>query len=76
VWLAALSMLVNGICADVFEVLWMTALQEYIPGGKLSRVTSYDALGSFVLGPLGLLAAGPSRRRSGWGRPWPPRAFS
>lgn len=59
VWLAALSMLVNGICADVFEVLWMTALQEHIPGDKLSRVTSYDALGSFVLGPLGLLAAGP-----------------
>jgi hypothetical protein len=59
VWLAALSMLVNGISADVFEVLWMTALQEHIPGDKLSRVTSYDALGSFVLGPLGLLAVGP-----------------
>lgn len=59
VWLAALSMLVNGISADVFEVLWMTALQEHIPDDKLSRVTSYDALGSFVLGPLGLLAVGP-----------------
>ncbi|HEY2263677.1 MAG TPA: MFS transporter [Streptosporangiaceae bacterium] len=59
VWLTALSMLVNGICADAFEVLWMTALQEHIPDDKLSRVTSYDALGSFVLGPLGLLAVGP-----------------
>jgi MFS family permease len=59
VWLAAASMLVNGIAVDVFEVLWMTALQEYIPGDKLSRVTSYDALGSFVLGPLGLLLVGP-----------------
>ena len=54
VWLAAASMLVNGVAADVFEVLWMTALAEYIPGDKLSRVTSYDALGSFVLGPLGI----------------------
>jgi hypothetical protein len=40
-------------------VLWQTALQEYIPGDKLSRVTSYDALGSFVLGPIGLLLVGP-----------------
>ena len=67
VWLAALSMLVNGICADVFEVLWMTALQENIPGDKLSRVTSYDALGSFVLGPLGLLAVGPVAAAAGIG---------
>jgi hypothetical protein len=59
VWLAAASMLVNGAAVDVFEVLWQTALQEYIPGDKLSRVTSYDALGSFVLGPIGLLLVGP-----------------
>ena len=67
VWLAAISLLVNGICADVFEVLWMTALQEHIPGDKLSRVTSYDALGSFVLGPLGLLAVGPVAAAAGTG---------
>jgi len=65
VWLAAASMLVNGISVDVFEVLWMTALQEYIPGDKLSRVTSYDALGSFVLGPLGLLLVGPAAAAAG-----------
>jgi MFS family permease len=65
VWLAASSMLVNGASADVFEVLWMTALAEYIPGDKLSRVTSYDALGSFVLGPLGLLLVGPAVAAAG-----------
>lgn len=65
VWLAALSMLVNGVCADVFEVLWMTALAEHVPGDRLSRVTSYDALGSFVLGPLGLLAVGPVAAAAG-----------
>lgn len=59
VWLAAVSMLGNGLAVDVFEVLWMTALQEYVPSDKLSRVTSYDALGSFVLGPVGLLLVGP-----------------
>jgi len=67
VWLAALSMLVNGVCADVFEVLWMTALAEHVPGDRLSRVTSYDALGSFVLGPLGLLAVGPAAAAAGTG---------
>lgn len=67
VWLAVLSMLLNGICADVYEVLWMTALQEHIPQDKLSRVTSYDALGSFVLGPLGLLAVGPVAAAAGIG---------
>ena len=34
---------------------------------KLSRVTSYDALGSFVLGPLGLLAVGPVAAAAGIG---------
>jgi hypothetical protein len=61
----ASSMLVNGLAIDVFEVLWMTALQVYVPGDKLSRVTSYDALGSFVLGPLGLLLVGPVAAAAG-----------
>ena len=65
VWLMASSMLVNGLAVDVFEVLWMTALQVYVPGDKLSRVTSYDALGSFVLGPLGLLLVGPVAAAAG-----------
>ncbi|HEX6447972.1 MAG TPA: MFS transporter [Trebonia sp.] len=67
VWLAVVSMLLNGICVDVYEVLWMTALQEHIPQDKLSRVNSYDALGSFVLGPLGLLAVGPVAAAAGIG---------
>lgn len=68
VWLMASSMLVNGLAVDVFEVLWMTALQVYVPGDKLSRVNSYDALGSFVLGPLGLLLVGPVAAAAGVGR--------
>ena len=34
-------------------------MQQEIPQEKLSRVYSYDALGSFVLVPLGLIVAGP-----------------
>lgn len=60
VWLVAVSMLILGVAIDVYEVLWTTGLQEHIPGDKLSRVTSWDALGAFALEPVGLLLAGPT----------------
>jgi MFS family permease len=59
VWLVAISMLGIGVAIDIFEVLWITAVQEHIPGDKLSRVTSWDALGAFALGPVGLVLVGP-----------------
>jgi MFS family permease len=59
VWLIAASMLGIGVAIDVYEVLWITALQEHIPGDKLSRVTSWDALGAFALEPAGLVLVGP-----------------
>jgi MFS family permease len=60
VWLVAVSMLILGVTIDVYEVLWMTVLQEHIPGDKLSRVTSWDALGAFALEPVGLMLVGPA----------------
>jgi MFS family permease len=48
-----------GVCIEIFGVLWGTAIQQEIPQDKLSRVSSYDALGSWVLMPLGFAAAGP-----------------
>ena len=39
--------------------LWQTALQERIPREALSRVVSYDWLGSLVLMPVGFVVAGP-----------------
>ena len=47
-----------GVGTEVFGVLWDTTVQQEIPGEKLSRVSSYDALGSFVLIPVGLSAVG------------------
>ena len=55
---AALA-LIAGIGAQTFGVLWDTTMQQEIPQDRLSRVYSYDALGSFALIPLGLAAAGP-----------------
>jgi MFS family permease len=50
---------VAGVGIEIFNLLWHTAVQQEIPAEKLSRVYSYDALGSLALVPLGLAAAGP-----------------
>jgi MFS family permease len=57
--LILLSALVAGIGIELFGVYWDTALQQHVPERALSRVSSYDALGSFIFIPLGQLAAGP-----------------
>jgi Major Facilitator Superfamily len=54
-----------GIGIEVFSILWDTTLQQEIAQEKLSRVSSYDALGSFVLTPLGLAVAGPVAQAAG-----------
>jgi hypothetical protein len=43
----------------VHLTLWYTILQTEIPERARSRVSSYDALGSFVLTPLGTAVAAP-----------------
>jgi hypothetical protein len=57
--LIALASLLAGVANEVFEVYWITALQEQIPPELLSRVSAYDALGSYALGPVGVILAGP-----------------
>jgi hypothetical protein len=59
IWLVVAGSFVAGIAVDVFSVLWETALQRFVPPAALSRVSSYDILGSLLLGPVGLLLAGP-----------------
>jgi predicted MFS family arabinose efflux permease len=50
---------VAGIGVQIFGVFWDTAMQQQIPHDRLSRVYSYDALGSYVCIPIGLSIAGP-----------------
>ncbi|MFW6638727.1 MFS transporter [Nocardiopsis algeriensis] len=57
-WIVAAGTLVNGVGATVFTVLWDTLLQQRIPPRYLSRVASYDALGSLAAVPVGTAAAG------------------
>ncbi|MDU0288767.1 MFS transporter [Saccharothrix longispora] len=56
---------VAGVGVEVFSVCWSTALQERVPGDRLSRVSSYDMLFSFMFMPLGYLLAGPVAERVG-----------
>jgi hypothetical protein len=53
------TMLLSGFSSSLFNILWNTSLQKLIPLHVLSRVSSYDALGSFALGPVGAALAAP-----------------
>jgi MFS family permease len=50
---------VAGGCLEVFSVSWATTMQQQIPPEKLSRVSSYNALGNYALAPAGTAIAGP-----------------
>ncbi|MFD0558433.1 putative MFS family arabinose efflux permease [Stackebrandtia endophytica] len=51
--------LLMGIASSIFGVAWESALQQHVPEDRLSRVASYDMVGSFVAIPIGQLIAGP-----------------
>ncbi len=57
-WLLALSFL-GGAGVAVFGVMWETTMAREIPAQSLSRVSAYDAMGSFLLQPVGLAVMGP-----------------
>jgi MFS family permease len=56
---AALLFVAGGIGIALFVVWWETELARRVPPHLLSRVTSYDWMGSLALLPIGYLAAGP-----------------
>jgi MFS family permease len=59
VYLIATFSFFVGIAFDFFYVLWVTTLQQHIPKESLSKVMSYDVLGSLALAPIGIAVAGP-----------------
>jgi MFS family permease len=48
-----------GGCLELFSVSWLTTMQQEVPPERLSRVSSYDALGNYALTPAGTAIAGP-----------------
>jgi len=59
VWVLAVLWALAGIGIALFLVWWETALAERIPPHLLSRVSSFDWMGSLALLPLGYVLAGP-----------------
>ncbi|HBJ73294.1 MAG TPA: MFS transporter [Actinobacteria bacterium] len=58
-WIISLGSFAWGVSIEFFQVLWYTALQTNVPREALSRVSSYEAMGSLMFGPIGLALAGP-----------------
>lgn len=56
---------IAGVGIALFIVWWDTALAERIPPHALSRVSSYDWMGSLALLPLGYLVSGPLGEAAG-----------
>ncbi len=52
------SSFISGISVSVFALVWTHTLQEMVPAKLLGRVYSIDALGSFVLLPIGFSLSG------------------
>lgn len=52
------SMFIYGFSFSIFGLIWNNTLQEMVPHDMLGRVYSIDALGSFILLPVGFALAG------------------
>jgi MFS family permease len=57
--LIAFGAFLFGITLDLWGTLWSTALQRKVPRDSLSRVSSFDAMGSMIFKPVGLAIAAP-----------------
>jgi MFS family permease len=52
------GMAIYGLNYSIFGLIWNNTLQEMVPHDRLGRVYSIDALGSWVLLPIGFAIAG------------------
>ncbi|KZE39706.1 MFS transporter [Microbacterium sp. T32] len=50
----------GGFATEIFAIAWDQSLQSHVPREALSRVYSYDMVGSFVAVPLGEAVVGPA----------------
>jgi MFS family permease len=58
-WMLLLSLVVIGVEWGLYEVFWVTCMQSAVPPDMISRVSSYDVLGSLAFFPAGVALAGP-----------------
>lgn len=58
-WFIGISAFIWGVVLDLWASVWPTALTRSVPRDTLSRILSFDAMGSMLLRPVGLAIAGP-----------------
>ena len=56
--IACLAMVVVNFGLAIYQILWLTVMQEIVPGDRLGRVSSIDQLGGYGLWPVGFALAG------------------
>lgn len=56
--LIAAAAVLGGAQASVWGALWTTTMQRDVPASALSRVASYNQVGSLILAPLGYAVVG------------------
>ena len=56
--LLVFAALMNGAALEIDSLIWTNLMQEMVPPEKMGRVSSVDALGSFVLLPIGFALTG------------------
>jgi hypothetical protein len=59
VWTIAAVALVAGGFLTFTDIVWFTELQQRVPAGALSRISSFDWFGSVALNPIGFALIGP-----------------
>jgi MFS family permease len=59
VWTLYVSLAVMGVEWGLYDPFWMTCMQRAVAPEMISRVSSYDYLGSLAFYPAGLALAGP-----------------
>ena len=59
IWFIAFCALLWGLTLDLWTTIWSTAMAREVPRDALSRVSSFDAMGTMLLRPVGLAIAGP-----------------
>ena len=50
---------IGATCLTIGNVVWFTTLQRHIPEHAISRISSFDWLGSVVFNPIGYVLVGP-----------------